>query len=490
MAPDGSGREYNAENVPYHPKVWLKLAKEPLRDGDFTFILGFPGFTTRYRSSTSVQWNQDYNYPFVIRNFQEIIDLMDQMTKNDHEGEIKVASLKKGLANTMKNYQGKEDGMKKTNFLEYKLGFEKEFQQWADADPARKAKYGDLLAKEKDQYKLIASTRERDNVASLFQGLGGTQLSIAQAIYGMVREMEKPESERQPGFDKRSFTDFAEGLPEAYGNYYEPVDKALTVRALNMAAALPADQKIHQLDYILADKNRTVEQFVDEAFRTSKLNDPAYAKTLLDMSSAQLEALNDPFITLAVHLYPLNQEIQKTGELFSANVTDIRRQYLEALYEWKGTGLYPDANGTMRFTSGVVKGYFPADAVWYFPFTTLAGVVEKDKGIEPFDAPKDLVSLYGKKDFGKWADPVLKDVPVAFLHQCDITGGNSGSPVMNARGELVGLVFDGNYEAMISDWKYDLALQRVISVDARYIMFILDKFSHADYLLDEMGVSH
>ncbi len=490
MAPDGSGRDYNPENVPYKPAVWLKMSKDPLKDGDLTFVLGYPGFTTRYRSSTSVQWNQEYNYPFVIKNFQEIIDLLDEMTKNDKAGEIKVASLKKGLANTMKNYQGKVDGMKKTHFLDKKLAFEKDFLQWADSDPARKAKYGDLLAREKEQYKLIAATRERDNVAGILQGLGGTPLSVAVQIYAIAKEKEKPESERQPGFDASAISEFKDGMQQNYSGYFEPADKALFIRALKMAAELPADQRITQLSYLLNDKSKTIDQFAADAFKTSKLNDPEYAKSLVDMTSVQLEALNDPFITMAVHLYPLNEEMRKTTQLFSANVTDLRRQYLEALYEWKGTGLYPDANGTMRFTSGVVKGYYPADAVWYFPFTTLKGVVEKDKGVEPFDAPKDLIALFDKHDFGKWADPQLKDVPVAFLHQCDITGGNSGSPVMNAKGELVGLVFDGNYEAMISDWQYDLNLQRVISVDAWYIMFILDKFSHADYILDEMGVSH
>jgi hypothetical protein len=171
-------------------------------------------------------------------------------------------------------------------------------------------------------------------------------------------------------------------------------------------------------------------------------------------------------------------------------VTDLRKVYLEGIYEWKGKNMYPDANGTMRFTSGPIKGYKPHDAVWYYPFTTLAGVIEKNTGAEPFDAPPGLVSLFEKKEFGKWKDAGLKDVPVAFLNQCDITGGNSGSPVMNAKGELIGVVFDGNYEAMISDWQYDIALQRSISVDIRYALFVTDKFGHAGFILDEMGVTH
>ena len=473
VAPDGTGREYDPANVPYKPGVWLKIANEPLKDGDLTFVIGFPGFTTRYRSSTSVQWNQDYNYPFSIRNFQEIIDLLDEVTKNDPAGVIKVASLKKGLANAMKNYQGKVDGMKKTHFLDKKIAFEKEFLAWANSDPERKAKYGDLLAKEKEQYtSLIRKTKDRDNVFGLLQGLAGTQLSVAGQIYGVAKELEKPEGERQPGLNERALDEFRENIPYGYSGYYEPADKALMLRALTLANQLSSDQRITPLEYLFNNPSKTPEQFVDEAFRTSRLNDPEFAVSLVGKTSKELEALNDPFINLAVRMYPLSEEINKTNEKFAANVTDIRRQYLVGLFEWKGTGLYPDANGTMRFTSGTVRGYKPADAVWYYPFTLLQGVVEKNKGVEPFDAPDELVNLYEKKDFGRWMDPNLKDVPVAFLSMCDITGGNSGSPIMNAKGEVAGVVFDGNYEAMISDWQYDYDLQRVISVDIRYVLFV------------------
>jgi hypothetical protein len=182
----------------------------------------------------------------------------------------------------------------------------------------------------------------------------------------------------------------------------------------------------------------------------------------------------------------MGQDIQKTNQVFGANVTEIRKEYLDALFAWKGKNLYPDANSTIRFTSGRIKGYKPRNAVWYDPFTSLAGVVEKNTGTEPFNAPAGLVDMYRNHDFGTWADPVLNDVPVAFLSTCDITGGNSGSPVMNAKGELAGVVFDGNYEAMISDWQYDADLQRAISCDIRYVLYITEKFGKAGFLVEEM----
>jgi hypothetical protein len=485
-APDGTGAEYDAQNIPYKPKVWLHTTKENLKENDFTFIMGFPGNTTRYRSSTSVNWNQEYNYPPTIQNFREIIDLCDELTKKDPAGKLKVASLTKGLANTMKNYQGKLDGMKKTNFLQKKIDFEKEFNAWANSTPANKEKYSTILAREKEQYKMLGDTKQRDNVYGLFQGLAGLQSSMATQIYYVAREMEKPVGERQPGLTDESIKEAMEGLQYAYADYYEPVDKALFARALEMAAALPANQRITGLDYILGDKKQTTGQFADQAVANSKLNDLEYAKSLFRKSSKELEALTDPFMKMAVQLYPMGQEIQKTNEVFAANVTDIRKEYLDALFAWKGKNLYPDANSTIRFTSGRIKGYKPRNAVWYDPFTSLKGVVEKNTGVEPFNAPGGLVDMYDKRDFGNWMDPVLKDVPVAFLNTCDITGGNSGSPVMNAKGELVGVVFDGNYEAMISDWQYDPDLQRAISCDIRYVLYITQKFGNAGFLVDEM----
>ena len=486
-AADGSGKEFAADNVPYHPKVWLKVAKDFLKDGDFNFIVGYPGQTTRYRSSTSVYYNEHYNYPFAIKNFQEILDLCDRLTKNNREGQLKVASLTKGLANVMKNYQGKLDGMRKTHFYEKKLEFEKEFVKWANSNPQTKEKYAGILAKEKDEYKLIEVTKNRDQVFQNFQGLAGTPLNIAGQLIYFAGQRDKAESERDPDFTEEAVNQTIDGLQYTFANYFEPVDKAMTLRALKMAKELPQEQRITGLEYVFTDDLKTLEQFVDDAYKSSKLANQDSVKSLFKKTTKELEALNDPFIKMALSLEPLSIQIQETSGKFNVNVTALRKVYLDGLFEWKGTTMYPDANGTKRFTWGKIKGYRPADAVWYDPFSTLEGVVEKNTGVEPFDAPPALVDLYYKKDFGRWANPAMKDVPVAFLNQCDITGGNSGSPVMNAKGEICGVAFDGNYESMISDWQYDYALQRCISVDIHYVLFITGKIGKAGFLLEEMG---
>ncbi len=488
VSKEGIGKEYSTDNIPYKPEVWLKVAGQGLKEGDFTFIIGYPGFTTRYRSSTSVHWNQEYNYPFTISNYREIIELSDGITKNDPAGRLKKASLVRGLANVMKNNQGKVEGMKKTRFLEKKIAFEDEFLKWVGSDPARKEKYGNLLAKEKEAYRMIEKTRDRDNVFGVLQGFAGTQMGVAGQLLYLARQWEKPESERDPGITEETFDNVADQLQFTFNNYYEPVDKALFIRALKMADALPAGQRITGLEYVFTNPSGSLEQFADEAFRSSKMNDIGFVKTLIRKKISDLEALGDPFLKMAISIDPMANEIQETNRKFGAEVSSLRKEYLDALFAWKGTAMYPDANGTIRFTWGNTKGYRPRNAVWYDPFTTLKGVIEKNSGEAPFNVPQELVSLYEKKNFGIWTDPLLKDVPVAFLNQCDITGGNSGSPVMNDKGELIGVVFDGNYEAMIGDWQYDYDLQRAISVDIRYVLFITEKFGHAGFLLDEMKV--
>ncbi|KAA3614578.1 MAG: S46 family peptidase [Calditrichaeota bacterium] len=487
MAPDGSGAEYSPDNIPVKSKKYLRISQSDLNDGDFTFILGYPGATTRWRTSNSVEWNLKYSYPQTVKDYGEIIKLMDDLTENDPNGKIKVARLHSGLHNTMKNFQGKIEGMTKTDFLGKKKAFEKELMDFINKDKNLKIKYGNTLKRIEEQYAILGKTRLKDDVLQMGR-LSGTLAGIASQAYGIAVEMDKPEADREPGYDQKMVESTLKRLPARYLGYFPPVDKAMLKRVLEKSNELPKDQRIKGLDKFFATNKMTVDAFVDKAFTEPKMADVEYAKSLFGKSVKELKALNDPFIQLAAAKYTDNKDLNERYKTFGPTIEALRKEYIDALYAWKGTGLYPDANSSIRFTYGNVSGYKPADATWYYPFTSLGGVIAKNTGKEPFDMPAKLGELHAKKDFGQWADPDLNDIPVAFTHMCDITGGNSGSAVLNAKGELIGLAFDGNYEAMTGDWQYDYDMQRTISVDIRYVMFITEKFAGAHHLLKEMGL--
>jgi len=482
-APDGSGAAFNKENVPVQPKNYLRIAGSDLKEGDFTFILGFPGNTTRYRTSFSVEHNLNFVYPNTIKDFQDIINIMDKLAEQDPAAEIKMAGMKAGLANTMKNFQGKVDGMTKTDFIARKKAFEQELSAFINSDKKLKKEFGEVLPKISAEYNSLNASRELDDALNSFGRLSGSMLGLANTIFTTVDELAKPEKDREPGFSMNQVTRTKDRLKFTFASYYEPFDMAVFERTLNK----PGVQNLEAVKSVL--NGRDIKSFVAEAYASTQLKNPEFAQSLFEKTPADLKALNDPFMNLVIALQPQRKISRERNEKFAATIDLLRQKYIEALLAWKGeSGMYPDANGTIRFTYGEVAGYEPADAVVYEPFTSLAGVVEKNTGAEPFNAPQKLIDLSHSKNFGRWTDPELNDVPVAFTHRCDITGGNSGSPVMNAKGELIGLAFDGNYEAMTGDWQYDYEIQRTISVDIRYVLFIVEKFGGAAHLLKEMNL--
>jgi hypothetical protein len=209
---------------------------------------------------------------------------------------------------------------------------------------------------------------------------------------------------------------------------------------------------------------------------------------MFNMSKEELERLNDPFIDFARQLEADREKLRIRHKEFSGALTRLEPKLIQAFAEWKERNFYPDANGTIRFNYGLVKGYIPRDAVTYSYITTLAGVLEKDVDEEPFDAPEELEQVYSKQEFGSYLDASIGDVPVNFLSTNDITNGNSGSPVMNGRGELVGLAFDGNYESISADYLFEPEITRAINVDIRYVLFLLDKVYPAANLLEELTI--
>jgi len=488
MAPDGSGRAYHKENVPYKPATWIRVAKDGLKAGDFSFILGYPGRTYRYRTSHAVRENFEYMYPRRIHAFKDIIALLEKFQNDSLVARMKVAGFIKGLNNAMKNYQGNVDGMKQAGFLQQKLAFEEKLQTFLKENPALWKQYGNVLPAIGDVYAEMAETRDYDEVLAMVNRLSGTMTSLAMNAYRTAREREKPKSERDPLFSEKDIQRQVKRLRFFLMSFYEPSDKALFVRMLTKAQELPEGSRIQGLEYILGKGEKGIEAFVSKAYASTRLKDLQFVQSLFSKSVKEIEAIDDPLLQMAARLYPETEIVRKRNERLNARLEDLRRQYILALKAKSSAPLYPDANSTLRFSWGAVAGYNPRDAVSYAPFTTLTGVMEKETGQEPFIVPKELKALYRQKDFGRWVHPDLQDVPVAFTHKVDSTGGNSGSPVFNARGELAGILFDGNYEALTGDWKFDNDIQRSISVDIRYVLFITEKLAKADHILKEMGL--
>jgi hypothetical protein len=487
-APDGTGRKYHKDNVPYKPQYWLKLASSDLKPGDQTFIMGYPGRTQRYRTSYSIRFNLEYYYPRSINIYDDYIKLLETYGQDSRAAKAKVMGLVKRLNNSMKFFQGNIDGMKRTGFLRKKIQFENELMTFLKKDEKRYNRFGNILDRIKGQYSLKYEYKEQEGAFLLLRRLSGTMTTTVQRIYRMVKERAKPKKLRDPQFSEKDNKRTVSRLHFLYMSFYEPADKGMLIYALKTAAQLPENQRINGLDYILNHKTKTIEQWVEEAYKNTGLKDVEYAKTLFFKPVKELDTLDDPLIQLAKSIYSEQEALRKKDETFEASVNELRKEYIDALYAWKGAGLYPDANATLRFSYGLVKGYFPRDAVDYKPFTTIKGMLEKDTGEEPFDMPEGLKTLYKNRDFGRWTHPLLKDVPIAFIHTVDSTGGSSGSPVFNAKGELAGILFDGNYEAMSCDWQYDPEIQRSISVDIRFVMFVTEKLAGARNILEEMGI--
>ncbi|KPL02436.1 MAG: hypothetical protein AMJ90_05875, partial [candidate division Zixibacteria bacterium SM23_73_2] len=490
VAPDGNSAEYSEENVPYDSEVYLKISSEGVDEGDFVILLGFPGITQRYESSFFIEDRINFDYPKSIGNSQDLISILEKSSSGEPALAMKLSSRIKGIANYLKKYQGMLDGFKKTNLLEKKIEMERTLKEFLEVNPELNEKYGLVFTELDSLYQDYRSFKDKDFLVKWMQ-YGCRFFGFASTIYKWSLEKEKKDLDREPGYQDRDVQDTKRWFEEAQVNLVPSADKEVLIYYFKRALLLPEGQKIYAVDRIFKGKEnqkkeKVIEDFISHLYQNTKVGSVGQRLLMFDMEREELEELDDPFIDFAMDLEKDKEELRIRNKRFKGALKRLEPKLISAYFEWKKKNLYPDANYTIRFNYGEVKGYAPKDAVSYNYITTLNGVLEKDTGEEPFDAPEELGKVYNKRDFGSYFDKKIGDIPVNFLSTNDITNGNSGSPVMNGKGELVGLAFDGNYESMTSDYQFDQNLTRAINVDIRYVLFLLDKVYNAKTLLEEL----
>jgi hypothetical protein len=481
VAPDGSSAPYAANNVPYQPKAWLKVAQQGVKDGDFVMVAGFPGTTSRLVTANEAQFNFDTLYPVQQTLLNDYSDAITRAVAGDQDADIKYASILKGADNYKKKYIGEMSGADRIGLAARKQQEEAAYRAWIAADPKRAAMYDtaglDALVAEANQAAL-------DNVR--MGTLSRAQLlAAARNLYRWSKERQKPDAERDSGYQDRDRLATEQRLTTIERRFAPKVDRVLLEQALTEYRKVDAARRDAGLEAKLGQIG------MDRLYAETKLGDTATRLAWLNKSPAEFEASTDPFIQLAVAMYPADIARERAAKDRAGRLQAARSAYMQgmlAFAEQQGETLYPDANGSLRFTYGKVTGKNVDGESWQ-PFTTAEGLVAKQTGKGEFDAPDRAIALIRAKDYGRWASPELGTLPVDFLSTVDITNGNSGSSTLNARGEFVGLAFDGTLEGVVSDWSYDPTINRTIHVDSRFMLWTMDKVDNAQRLLQEMGVT-
>lgn len=490
VGPDGTGVEHAPGNVPYQPAVHLKLSLDGFKEGDFSFVMGYPGRT--YRNTTVVELTadiEDMTENILVR--RDLIDFLEKAGEGRRDIQIKYAGIIKGLNNGLKNYQGKLEGFRRVDLLRKKQAEETRFQEWADRSPQRRKTYGTALADIQD---FMDDYIEHSRRTAMFNRLvsstySSALLDQAHTITRAAAERQNPDMERDPAYQERNLDDIRLRMELAERGYHLATDRSLLkhrIRSMLLRPRALIPSALHPLIGENGDAN--VNAYVDGLYEGTGLADPSLRLAMLDMTPDELSDRKDPFLELAADLESEMRELREQGEVLDRRLTDLKQIYLAGLLEHKDGRLAPDANSTIRFTYGFFRGYQPRDAVWYDFQTSLGGVLEKETGEFPFSVPDKLKTLSEARDFGRYADPRLKDIPTCFLNSTSVTGGNSGSPTLNADGEQIGIIFDMTYESVTADYYIIPELQRTISVDIRYVLFITEKFGGATHIIEEIGL--
>ena len=477
VSPDGKTADYSPNNVPYKPKRFIQVAPAGANDGDYVMLLGYPGRTARHKTASFLEHEENIRLPYIVDWYGQQIDMMLAASDKDRGVALKLLSRIKSLANTEKRSRGQLKGLKRAQIVAKRREVERGLQSFIEQNPDLKKRYGSLLKDIDGVYAEQAKTAVKN---ANFQNLriANQMLRFAFTVYDSAVERQKDDLEREAPYMDRNMDQTVRRTLLAQKDVDMPIDKALLAAVFERMKSTGMEPP------------KTNGMSIDQMYEKTKLHDPDFLKECFTKTPEQLGEMDDAFLQWAKRLHPdfmtLREEDKKReGELnlLYGELNTVKRMFMK-------TGFVPDANATLRMTYGTVRGYSPEDAVYKSPATTLSGVIAKTTGVEPFVTPEKIVDMHSKRDFGEYAHPKLDDVPIAILYDTDTTGGNSGSPILNGNGELVGVNFDRAFEATINDFAWNTNYSRSIGVDIRYVLWITDKVYGASHLITEMGLGN
>jgi hypothetical protein len=488
---DGLPADYSESNVPYQPPATLKLATAPLSEGELVMVAGYPAETSLLAPAVEIQHVVDKIYPETLVMFDAYLALIDTLSKDDPELAIKATSRKRGFDNYRTKHLGELEGLKRAAAIEKKQAEEKALQSFIAADPARLSSYGSVLGELERAFAEREKTRAADTALER-EMLLPRLLSAAYRIARMAHERQKPDAERDPAYQERNVAQLKDGLKQLSASYNPKLDRGMLKLALQRDRARDPALRTPVLE-LLAGKDPSdtaLDAAIAKLYDKTKLGDEKVRLDLFEKARpAALAGHPDPIVRLGAKLYPLLRAVEDRHKRFDGQLLLLKPRYLEALLAFRGGAVAPDANGTLRIAYGTIKkapAGEPGSNIG--AFTTLSQLVKKHTGKDPFIAPGKLLQAAKAAPQSRYFDKALGDVPVDFLSDLHITNGNSGSATINARGELVGLAFDGTYESVASDWVF-LPSTRSIHVDLRYVLFLLRDVERAQGLLSELGIA-
>lgn len=494
VGPDGAPADYSEDNVPFEPDHFLKVSREGLDDGDFVMAAGYPGRTRRYARLSEVENTFDWVYPAWKTLAEEWIATIEAASPEGSDARIKYESLLAGLNNYRKNLGGQIEGAERVGLTQRRADREAALDAWVSEESSR-AEYAAVF---EDLDSLVAEMNLDERSDFWYDRVTRPSLlGAAQQLYRLAKEKEKPDAERESGYQERDMT-FLKQRMEVIERRYDPtVDKAQWLQFLDGYLGQPAEQRVEAFDAALElDGSDTERQelsaTLDSFYTETRMGDVDTRLAWMDRPPADFEASDDPFIALAVALYDYEIAEEEEAKTFSGRMSQLRPLYMNAITAYaaeQGLAVYPDANSTLRVTFGRVFGGSPKDGLVYESFTRVEGIPEKNTGKDPFDAPSKQLEAIAARDYGAYQLKSLGTVPVNFLSDLDVTGGNSGSATLDANGNLVGLLFDMTIESVNSDWDFDPRTARTIHVDSRYLLWVMEKLDDAGHLVDEMTLT-